>query len=261
MNASRRASVALLLATLVATAARAQSSADPTPLVFAAASLTNVLQQIGADYERDQRRRVRLSFASSATLARQLEAGARADLFISADEDWMDYVARRDLLQPASRVALLGNSLVLVAPADSSVRLTLAPGVQLAAALGARGRLALADPASVPAGKYARAALTTLGAWPQVAGRHVAAENVRMALLLVARGEAPLGVVYRTDALAEPKVRIVAVFPATSHPVIAYPAALTRGARPGTDAFLGYLMGPAAGARFRAAGFSLPTRP
>ncbi len=229
------------------------------PLVYAAASLTEVLEQVGADYARERGGAVRFSFASTATLARQIEAGARADLFVSADQEWMDYLDRRGLVQRASRIDLLGNRLVIVAPTDSTVTLAIGRGMPIRAALGDRGRLALADPASVPAGKYAKAALSSLGAWPEVEGRVVAAENVRMALLFVARGEAPLGVVYATDARAEPKVRVVGEFPADAHPPIVYPAALARDARATAAAFLQYLTGPAARARFEAAGFS--TRP
>jgi molybdate transport system substrate-binding protein len=242
------------------TARAAVDSAEP--LVYAAASLTEVLQQVGRDYAREHGGKVRFSFASSATLARQVETGARADLFVSADQDWMDYLEQRGRIRAASRIDLLGNRLVLVAPAGSGLALQVGPGMPIRRALGAGGRLALAYPASVPAGRYARAALSHLGAWAEVEGRIVAAENVRMALLFVARGEAPLGVVYATDARAEPKVRVVGEFPAASHPPIVYPAALTRGARPAAAAFLQYLSGAAARARFEAAGFSvLPGAP
>jgi molybdate transport system substrate-binding protein len=227
------------------------------PLVYAAASLTEVLQQVGADYARERGGKVRFSFGSTATLARQIEAGARADVFVAADQDWMDYLDRRGLVQRAGRVDLLGNRLVLVAPADSRLVLAIGRGMPIRAALGAAGRLSLADPASVPAGRYAKAALTSLGVWEQVEGRLVAAENVRMALLFVARGEAPLGVVYATDARAEPRVRVVGAFPANSHPPIVYPAALTTGARAAATPFLQYLSGAAAQRRFAAAGFSI----
>jgi len=226
------------------------------PLVYAAASLTEVLQQIGTDYARERGKTVKFSFGSTATLARQIEAGARADLFVSADQDWMDYVDQRGLIQRPSRLDLLGNRLVLVAPADSTLSLKIGRGMPIREALGAAGRLALADPASVPAGKYAKAALSSLGVWPEVEDRIVASENVRMALLFVARGEAPLGVVYATDARVEPKVRVVGEFPADSHPRIVYPAALTPGAGAGAASFLKYLSGAAARARFEAAGFS-----
>jgi molybdate transport system substrate-binding protein len=227
------------------------------PLVYAAASLTETLQQVATDYARERGRTVRLSFGSSATLARQIESGARADLFVSADQDWMDYLDQRGLVRKASRVDLLGNRLVLVAPADSRLVLKIGRGMPIRRALGATGRLAVADPASVPAGRYAKAALASLGAWGEVEGRIVAAENVRMALRFVARGEAPLGVVYATDARAEPKVRVVGEFPAASHPPIVYPAALTKGARPASAPFLQYLSGASARARFEAAGFTI----
>jgi molybdate transport system substrate-binding protein len=235
---------------------RAAADPDP-PLVYAAASLTGTLQQIGADYARERGAKVRFSFGSSATLARQIESGARADLFVSADQAWMDYLDQRGLVRKASRLDLLGNRLVLVAPAGSRLVLQVGRGMRIRDALGATGRLAVADPASVPAGRYAKAALASLGAWDEVEGRIVAAENVRMALRFVARGEAPLGVVYATDARAEPKVRIVGEFPAASHPPIVYPAALTNGARASAAPFLEYLSGAAARARFEAAGFTM----
>lgn len=250
-----------VLAVLSSPTTGCAAGASAEPLVYAAASLTEVLQQVGADYARDRGRTVKFSFGSSATLARQIEAGATADLFISADQDWMDYVDQRGLVRNASRIDLLGNRLVLIAPAGSRLALTIGRGMPIRAALGAAGRLALADPASVPAGKYAKAALTSLGVWSAIEGRIVAAENVRMALLFVARGEAPLGVVYATDARVEPKVRVVGELPADSHPRIVYPAALTRGARTTAPAFLQYLSGATARARFEAAGFStLPVR-
>ncbi len=248
----------LLLAGFGIVNGEAADRAADQPLVYAAASLTEVLQQVSADYRRDTGRVVRLSFGSTATLARQIEAGARADLFIAADRDWMDYVDQRSLIARGSRRDLLGNRLVLIAPAGSGTRLELKSGMTLRNALGPSGRLALADPASVPAGKYARSALRTLGAWDQVESRIVASDNVRMALLFVARGEAPLGVVYLTDAKAEPRVEVIGEFPAGSHPPIVYPAALTTAARTGSAEFLEYLAGAAARARFAAAGFSTP---
>jgi molybdate transport system substrate-binding protein len=170
--------------------------------------------------------RVRFSYAASSALARQIEGGAPADLFISADLDWMDYVAERRLIRRETRVNLVGNDLVLIAPAGRVPALKIVAGFPLGAALG-RERLALADPAAVPAGKYAQAALTSLGVWSQVAPKVAAAENVRAALVLVSRGEAPLGIVYRTDALADRSVVIVDVFPSQTHPRIVYPAAVT----------------------------------
>ena len=168
-------------------------------LIFAAASLQTAIDELAAPALRATGSRVRASYAASSALARQIENGAPADLFISADLEWMDYVADRRLIRAASRVNLLGNRLVLIAPEDRPSTLKIAPGFPLAAALG-RDRLAVANPAAVPAGKYARAALTALGVWESVASKVAAAENVRAALMLVSRGEAPLGIVYRTDA-------------------------------------------------------------
>lgn len=200
-----------------------------------------------------------MSYAASSALARQIESGAPAQLFMSADLDWMNYLAERHLIRADTRVNLLGNRLVLIAPRAEPVTLKIGPGFGLAAALG-RGRLALADPASVPAGKYARAALTNLGVWDSVAGKIAAAENVRAALLLVSRGEARLGVVYHTDAVADPGVTIVDTFPATSHPPIVYPAALTPDASPAAARLLEFLKTDAAWAAFEKQGFTRPRR-
>ena len=225
-------------------------------LVFAAASLTDVLTEISADYTSATGRPVALSFAASSALAKQIEAGAQADVFFSADTDWMDYLEQRKLIASATRTNVLGNRLVLIAPADSALAVKIEPGTALCAALG-DGRLATGDPDSVPAGRYARAALTTLGSWGCIADRLVRADNVRAALAFVARGEAPLGIVYRTDALVEKKVRILAVFPAGSHPPITYPAAATASSTGGAG-FIAYLKQPAAQAVFRKFGFDPP---
>ena len=233
------------------------ASADGRPvLVFAAASLKTALDAIAAKWRHETGKQVTISYAASSTLAKQIENGAPADLFISADRDWMDYLQQRQLIDPQTRVDLLGNSLVLIAPADSASRMTIAPGFPLAARLGG-GRLAMADPAAVPAGRYGKAALTALGVWPEIAFRIAAAENVRAALLLVARGEAPLGIVYRTDATAEPAVRIVGTFPSDLHPPIVYPMALTSFAGADASAFAADLRGPAARALFDAQGFTI----
>lgn len=225
--------------------------------VFAAASLQDALNDVGAAYTRRTGQPVRVSYAASSAIARQLEQGAPADLFVSADREWMDHAAQRRLIAPASRRDLLSNRLVLIAPAGSKVQLSVGPGMPLAKALGP-GRLAMAAP-EVPAGRYARAALTSLGVWPSVQARVAPAESVRAALQFVARGEAPLGVVYETDARLDRRVRIVGVFPPSSHPPIVYPASLTaRGARSGAaSAFLTYLSGPEAKAIFRDYGFSV----
>ncbi len=248
---STLAALALLLALTAAPAARA---AEPELLVFAAASLTEVLEELGEAYTRETAQPVKFSFAASSALARQLEAGATADVFLSADVEWMDYVEQRGLIDSASRRDLLGNRLVLIAPRASDVALELVPGFPLAAALGSK-RLATGDPDHVPAGRYARAALTSLGVWQAVEARLARAENVRTALAYVARGETPLGVVYETDARIEPGVRVVGVFPASTHPPITYPVAVTKGARAGAARFVAFLRGQAAGETFRKFGF------
>jgi len=248
----------LAIAAAIAVAAKptaAQAEARPL-LVFAAASLKNALDDIDEAWRRGTGKPTAISYAASSLLAKQIENGAPADLFISADSDWMDYLESRKLIKPQSRSDLLGNSIVLVASAISTVELTIAPGFALAAALGG-GRLAMADPAAVPAGRYGKAALDKLGVWDTVANRIAAAENVRAALLLVARGEAPLGIVYRTDAAVEPGVRIIGTFPPDTHPPIVYPIALTATSEnPDAPALLVYLRGAASRAQFQKAGFT-----
>ena len=230
-----------MAATAPADAAGSGSTRPPaTLLVFAAASLTDALQELDAAFTSRTGIQVKASFAASSVLARQIEAGAPADVFFSADREWMDYLAQRGLLRSGSRRDLLGNALVLIAPADSTLRLKIAPGFDLAGALKG-ARLATGDPESVPAGLYARAALTKLGVWDGVADHLVRAENVRAALEYVARGEVPLGIVYRTDALAEKRVRVVDVFPADTHPPITYPLALTVAAQSQASAFIDFL--------------------
>jgi molybdate transport system substrate-binding protein len=255
MSITRR-SILLALATLwLAAPARAQDGAQPDLLVFAAASLTNAFDEIGASYTRDTGQSVKFSYAASSALARQLEAGARADVFASADAEWMDYVQTRKLIDSATRRDLLSNRLVLIAPAASDVKLAIAPGFKLAEALGTTGRLATGDPEYVPVGKYARSALTSLGVWTDVADRLVRADNVRTALAFVSRGEAPLGVVYATDAQVDRGVRIVDTFPESSHPRIVYPVAVTVSARPGATRFVESLRRPEAQATFQKYGF------
>jgi molybdate transport system substrate-binding protein len=217
----------LLLALAPAAPATAQQRG---PLVLAASSLQEALTDAAQVWSAKGHARPVLSFAASSALARQVEAGASADIFASADEEWMDYLQARRLLRNATRARLTENRLVLVAPARSPVRLRIAPGFKLAAALG-NGRLAMADPVAVPAGRYGREALTALGVWPGVAGKVAAAENVRAALALVERGAAPLGIVYATDAMASRAVRIVGTFPASSHRPITYPVALLATSR------------------------------
>lgn len=197
------------------------------PLVLAAVSMQEALSDAANRWAALKHPRPVLSFAASSALARQVEAGAKADLFVSADEEWMDHLQGKALLRAGTRARLTENRLVLVAPAASTLKLRIAPGFALGRALGS-GLLALADPATVPAGRYGKAALERLGVWRDVVGRVVPAENVRAALALVERGAVPLGVVYATDARASGKVRVVGVFPASSHPPITYPVALLK---------------------------------
>lgn len=242
--------LALMLVGVMPTAAQARP-----PLVLAASSLQESLTAAADAWAAQGHSRPTISFAASSALARQIEAGAPADLFISADEEWMDYVALKALLRPATRVSFLTNQLVLIAPRDSRIALRLAPGVPLARALGDR-RLAIADPAAVPAGRYAKAALTSLGAWPSVEPKLARTENVRAALALVERGEAPLGIVYATDARASTKVRVVGQFSAASHPPISYPVALlATAASPDAEPFRRFLISSPGRAIFRRFGF------
>lgn len=247
-----RSALVLLLGLCLTSAAAA---AERVLTVFAAASLTNVLQQIGTAYTADTQIQVRFSFAASSALARQIESGAPVDAFVSADQDWMNYLQDRQLIDASSRANVASNSLVLIAPLDGNPGLKIAPGFRLAEALGAQGRLATGDPAVVPVGKYAQAALTKLGVWSTVEKRIVAADNVRTALNFVARGEAPLGIVYATDARVEPKVKVIDTFPASTHEPITYPAAATKTGGADAAAFVKYLTGARAQALFEQAGF------
>ncbi|MFO1037105.1 MAG: molybdate ABC transporter substrate-binding protein [Geminicoccaceae bacterium] len=255
----------LLAAVVVATATMAGGPvrADDKPvLVFAAASLKNALDQVIEAYAKQGGLKVTASYAASSALAKQVEQGAEADLFFSADLDWMAYLDQRKLIAADSQVNLLGNDLVLVAPADAQVpAVELAKGADLAGLLGADGRLAMGEVKSVPAGKYGKASLESLGLWASVEKHIAQADNVRAALALVARGEAPLGIVYKTDAAAEPKVKIVGTFPADSHPPIIYPVALTSTAAPGGADFLKFLRSAAALDLFKAQGFTVVDKP
>jgi molybdate transport system substrate-binding protein len=226
----------------------------PEVLVFAAASLQTALEELVPIAAAETQTSLRTSYAASSALARQIESGAPADIFISADREWMDYLDEREATQRGSRADLLGNSLVLIAPAAGPVKLEVGPGFGLAAALGSDGRVALANP-DVPAGRYAEAALRNLGVWESVAGRLAPAENVRAALLLVSRGEAPLGIVYRTDALADPGVMVVSTFPSSSHPPVVYPAALTARAGDEASRVLAFLRSSRAAGVFARHGF------
>ncbi|QDO97017.1 molybdate ABC transporter substrate-binding protein [Ferrovibrio terrae] len=246
----------LLLAVLIVfmpVAAQAQNL-----LVFAAASLKTALDEITAAQGVIPPANVKISYAASSALARQIESGAPADLFLSADLDWMDYLDQKKLLRPGTRGTLLGNRIVLIAPSDSKASVKIAPGFDLAGLLGRDGRLAMADVNAVPAGKYGKAALEALRVWPSVSGRTAQAENVRATLLLVARGEAPAGIVYATDAAAEKTVRVLDAFPASTHPPILYPAAqLVESRHPQAAAWLGALRSHAAKAVFEKNGFTV----
>lgn len=225
-------------------------------VVFAAASLKNALDDAAAAYEHETGIKALISYAASSTLAKQVESGAPADLFISADVDWMDYLQKRNLIKTDTRITLLGNKLVLVAPASSTAKVEIAPGFALDDLLG-NERLAMADPSAVPAGKYGKAALQTLGVWDSIASKIAPAADVRSALLLVSRGEAPLGIVYATDAAADKAVRVVAAFPEDSHPPIVYPAAvLASSDNPAAAAFLDYLKSDGARRFFELQGFT-----
>jgi molybdate transport system substrate-binding protein len=260
---TRRAGLAGLLLALAAWSSpgsMAARAADEPIVVFAAASLKNALDEAGAAWAKETGGMSRISYAGSNALAKQIEAGAPADLFISADLAWMDYAEKNGTIRAETRVNLLRNAIVLVAAKGSGKgsgkRVALEPGADLTAAL-AGGRLAMGNVDAVPAGKYGKAALEKLGAWDRVKGQVAQAENVRAALLLVSRGEAPLGIVYATDAASDPGVEVVATFPADSHPPIVYPAALTRDAAGPTGAasFLSFLRSPAARPIFERQGF------
>jgi molybdate transport system substrate-binding protein len=237
---------AFLLAPLTAHAA------DLT--VFAAASLTDAMREVGKSWQAKSGHTVVFSFAASSVLARQIEASGGADMFLSADSDWMNYLDTRNLIARGTRKDLLGNHLVLISPAGVPVSLAIAPHFDLSGAL-AGGRLSIADPGSVPAGKYGKAALISLGVWDSVAGHLAPAENVRAALAYVSRGETPLGIVYTTDALSDHSVRIVGTFPENTHAPIVYPVALTKDAKPLAKNFLAYLSGGQARAIFAKDGF------
>ena len=225
--------------------------------MFAAASLKNALDAVAADWEDETGQHAVISFAATSALAKQIEQGAEADIFISADLAWMDYVGQRGLIDPKSRFDLLANEIVLIAPKESDLKVDIAPDFPLAEMLGDR-RLAIAGVDAVPAGKYGKAALQSLGVWESVKDRLAQAENVRAALRLVSRGETPLGIVYASDAKADPDVKILGTFPADSHPPIVYPAArLTRSKTPEADDFLSYLRTSRASARFEENGFAL----
>jgi molybdate transport system substrate-binding protein len=226
-------------------------------VVFAAASLKEALDEATRVYDAQSGDVTKISYAASSALAKQIESGAPADMFISADLDWMDYLQQRNLIQPGTRKSLLGNRLVIVAPADTDLKLDIKPGFDLPSALKG-GHLAMADPDSVPAGKYGKAALEKLGVWNSVKGAVAPAESVRAALLFVSRRETPLGIVYATDAAADPRVKIVGVFPEDTHPPIVYPVALTAESKnPNAARLLAFLTSQAARPIFEKQGFTV----
>ncbi|MEI6669200.1 MAG: molybdate ABC transporter substrate-binding protein [Acidobacteriota bacterium] len=247
----RRTAIALLCLAASGLASPSCRAAPPTGLtLYAASSLTQALDEVTAAFRAQSGTAVRTSFAASSTLARQIEAGADADLFVSADQVWMDYLASRGRIVVATRQNVLGNRLALIVPADRMVTIDMRAGFDLAGLLGS-GRLAIGDPAHVPAGRYARQALTTLGVWSVAQPKLVPAESVRSALALVERGEVPAGIVYESDALLSSHVRLAGLFPETSHDPIVYPAAIVSGHdRPVVRQLLAFLASPAAGQVF-----------
>ena len=240
----------LLLAPL---AARAQELT-----VFAAASLTDAMKDISAQWEKAGHPALHLSFGASSTLARQIDEGAPANLFASADEKWMDFLAQKNLIVPDTRKDLLGNDLVLVVPADKPQHVTIGPGFDLLGLLGPNGRTATGDPAHVPVGVYAEQALRKLGMWDAVVPRLARTDDVRAALLLVERGEAPAGIVYATDAAVSKGVMVAGTFPANSHDPVSYPFAVVKsGDTPEARALMTFLAGPDARAIFDKRGFKV----
>ena len=255
--ASRVFIESILLLLLGSASSVSASAQDAKLVIFAAASLKDALDEVNAAFQHEKGQDTATSYAASSTLAKQIEAAAPADIFISADLDWMDYLAKRNLVKLETRANLLGNRVVLIAPVNSAVQLAIGPNFLLAAALG-NGRLAIADPNSVPAGKYGKAALEALGAWSSVADRLAPAENVRATLALVSRGETPLGIVYQTDGDADKGVKIVDTFPENTHPPIIYPiAVVTSSTNPATVDYLAYLKSPVARGIFEKNGFTV----
>ena len=257
----RLAGLFVTLAILCGSVFSPASAQDKSLTVFAAASMKNALDDVDAAYTAKTGVKIVASYAASSALAKQIEQGAPADVFMSADTDWMDYAATKQAINAPTRVNLLGNSIVLIAPKDSGIdEVTIGRGFDLARLAG-NGKIATGDVNAVPVGKYARAALEKLGAWQAAEPKFAMAESVRAALTLVARGEAALGIVYSTDARVEPGVKIVGTFPADSHPPIIYPAAATTTAKPEAASYLAFLRSSAAKAIFEKYGFSLLVSP
>jgi molybdate transport system substrate-binding protein len=257
----RLSTVLLALVLACGWAAPPAHAGDKVLTVFAAASMKNALDEIDAAYAAKTGVKVSVSYAASSTLAKQIEQGAPADIFVSADTDWMDYATSKKTINEASRVNLLGNSIVLIAPKDSRIdTVAIGPGFDLAKLAG-DGKIATGDVKSVPVGKYAKAALEKLGAWQAAEAKFAMADSVRAALTLVARGEAALGIVYATDAKVEPGVKIVGTFPAGSHPPIIYPVAATASAKGEAGDYLAYLRSAAAKAVLEKYGFTYLIKP
>jgi molybdate transport system substrate-binding protein len=251
----RRVLAAFAAAIAMAALTQAAVAQEKTITVFAAASLKNALDEVDDLFTKQSGIKVVSSYAASSSLMKQIEQGAPADVFLSADVDWMDYGIKHNLIKNDTRKDLLGNRLVLIAPKDSKIgNVTIAPGFDLAGLVGS-GHIATGDVRAVPAGLYAKAALEKLGIWSSVESKIAMAENVRAALVLVARGEAPLGIVYETDAKVDPSVKIVGVFPEDSHPPIIYPVAMTKDAKPDAAQYLAFLTTPEAKAVFERYGF------
>lgn len=247
----------MLTATVLVAGFTVQAQAADKITVFAAASLTNAMQDIATQYQKEKGVQVVSSFASSSTLARQIEQGAPADLFISADQQWMDYSIKKQQIVENTRYTLLGNELVLIAAKASKIdKVDISDKTEWTKLLG-DSRLAVGDPDHVPAGIYAKEALQKLGAWTTLEPKLARASDVRAAMALVEREEAPLGIVYGSDALASQKVKVVGVFPASSHKPVEYPMAVVKGhENPEVTAFYDYLKTPAASAIFKHYGFT-----
>jgi molybdate transport system substrate-binding protein len=254
--------IAIVALVSASTAAPQHARAEDTLTVFAAASMKNALDDVDAAFTKATGVKVTASYAASSALAKQIEQGAPADVFVSADLKWMDYLAEKKLIAPDTRVNLLGNRLVLIAPADSKLaNITIAKGFDIVKLAG-DGRIAVADTKAVPAGLYAKAALKNLGAWAAAEPKLAQAENVRATLAFVARGETPVGIVYETDAKIEPKVKIVGTFPDGSYPPVTYPvAALAASKSPATAKYLAFLRTQGAKAVFEKYGFSFLVPP
>jgi molybdate transport system substrate-binding protein len=253
------AAIAAVLA--IAAVPHAAPAQDQSLIIFAAASMKNALDDVDTAFTKQTGIKVVASYDASSALMKQIEAGAPADVFASADLKWMDYGSQKKLIKDDTRINLLGNELVLIAGKDSKIgNVTIAPGFDLAKLAG-DGRITTGDVQAVPVGIYAKAALEKLGVWASVEPKMAMAANVRAALTLVARGEAPLGIVYSTDAKVEPGVKVVAVFPESSHDPIIYPVAATAGAKPGASAYLAFLRTQAAKSIFEGYGFTVLLKP